>query len=192
MRLTRSTVACAVLALACAAAPARAAMKLDAWRGHVGIGFAGIVSDSLAPGGSLSVGAGVDDPLGAAWRLGPALSFDLLGSSTVTRGSIRAGLDYSVFETALLLTYLPSHGPVARWSFGPGVASPKAELSIAGGGAGFSDLTVGEIKPELALDATLMSRHMPVVAVGAEFGARFIPTSQGPWTLITGRLAIHY
>lgn len=192
MRLTRWAVACAVLALACAAPPARATMKLEAWRGHVAIGFAGIVSDSLAPGGSLTFGAGVDYPLGSQWRLGPTLSFDLLGSSNVTRGSIRAGLDYSVFETAMLLTYLPAHGPVARWSFGPGIASPKAELSVAGGGAGFSDLTVGEIKPELAMDATLMSRHMPVVAVGAEIGVRYIPTSQGPWTLITGRLAIHY
>jgi hypothetical protein len=192
MRTARWTwLGLALLALA-VAAPARAGMALDLWRGHVGIGFAGVVSDSLAPGGSLSVSAGVDYPLAASWRVGPTVSFNLLGSSNVTRGSIRAGLDYSMFEAAALVTYLPAHGPVSRWSFGPGVASPRAELSIAAGGAGFTDLTVGEIKPEFALDATLMPRHMPVVAVGGEFGTRLVPTSQGLWALFTARLAIHY
>jgi hypothetical protein len=167
-------------------------MTLESWRGHVAIGFGAIVSDSLAPGGSVSVAAGVDYPLGAKWRVGPTLSIDLLGSSTVTRGSIRAGLDYSLFETALLFTYLPARGPVGRLSFGPGMASPRAELSISAGGAGFSDLTVGEVKPELAMDVTFMPRRMPVVAVGAELGARFIPTSQGAWTLLTGRISVHY
>ncbi len=183
----------AALALVCAAAPARAAMmRLDAWRGHLSIGFGAIVSDTLAPGGSLSVGGGIDYPLGGAWRLGPALSFDLLGTSNVKRGSVQAGLDYSLFEAALMATYLPSRGPVARVSFGPGVASPRAELSVGGGGAAFSDLTVGEVKGEAALDVTFMSRKSPVVAVGIELGTRWIPTSQGSWTLFTGRLAVHY
>ncbi len=181
-----------VLALGAVAAPARAALHLEAWRGHLAFGYAKVVSDSLAPAGSMSVGAGVDYPLGSQWRLGPALSFNLLGSSTVRRGSITAGLDYSMFESALLATYLPAHGPVARWSFGPGFASPRSELSLAGGGAGFRDLPVGEFQPELALDATLMSRHVQFVGVGAELGARWIPVSKGSWTLLTARLAIHY
>jgi hypothetical protein len=169
-----------------------APMQLDAWRGHVAIGFASVISDANAPGGSLSVAAGIDYPVAAPWRIGSAVSFDLLGTSNVDRGSIRAGLDYSLFEAALLATWLPAHGPFARISFGPGVASPRVDLSIAGGGAGFADLTVGEIKGELALDATVMSRHSPVVAVGAELGTRWIPTSQGSWTLLTARLAVHY
>jgi hypothetical protein len=188
----RAFVTVAVLVLALSAPLARAGMSLEPWRGHVTFGFARVFSDSLAPNGSLSVGAGIDFPIGSVWRLGPALSFNLLGSSTVTRGSVTAGLDYSLFEAALLATWLPPRGPFARLSFGPGVASPKADLSVAGGGAGFRDLTVGEVKPEMALEATLMSRHMPVVAVGAEIGARIVPSSQGTWTLLTARLAIHY
>ena len=181
-----------VLALGAVATPARAALRLDAWRGHLAFGYAKVVSDSLAPAGSMSMGVGVDYPLGAHWRLGPALSFDLLGSSSIRRGSITAGLDYSVFETALLATYLPAHGPVARWSFGPGFASPRADLSLAGGGAGFRDLPVSASRAELALDATLMPHHVQFVGVGAELGARWIPLSQGNWTLLTARLAIHF
>jgi len=192
MRSMRLVVVGVVLALAGAAMPARAAMSLDAWKGHVAIGYSVVESDTLAPGGSLSVSAGVDYPLASKWRLGPALSFDLLGSSSATRGSIRAGFDYSLFETAMLFSYLPSRGPVERWSFGPGIASPRADISVAAGGAGFEDLAVGEVKGEFALDATLMSRHQPVVAAGAELGVRVIPTSQGMWTLLTARLAVHF
>ncbi len=193
MRTMRWGIVAALLALACAGTPARAAiMRLDAWRGHVAIGFGAIVSDSLAPGGSLSAAAGIDYPMGAKWRVGPTLSFDLLGSSNVTRGSIQAGLDYSLFEAAMLFTYLPSRGPVTRWSFGPGVASPRADLVVSAGGAGFSDLAVGEVKPELALDATLMPRRMTTVGVGIELGTRFVPASRVAWTLFTGRVAIHY
>jgi hypothetical protein len=125
--------------------------------------------------------------------VGPALSFNLLGSSTVTRGSITAGLDYSLFETALLFTHLNAHGPLNRWAIGPGLASPRAALSVAAGGAGFRDLTVGEVRPELAGDLTFMSHHMPIVGVGAELGARLIPIpSKSMWTLVTARLAIHF
>jgi hypothetical protein len=192
MRYAKAMVmAAAMLGLGAGFAGA-APMRLDGWRGHVGIGFASVVSDANAPGGSLSVAAGVDYAIGSPWRLGPTVSFDILGSSNVERGSIRAGLDYSLFEAALLATWTPAHGPFARVSFGPGVASPRVELSIAGGGAGFSDLTLGEVKGEMALDATLMSRHSPVVAAGVELGTRWIPTSQGSWTLLTGRLVIHY
>src|SRR5690349_6809825 len=80
-------------------------MRLDQWHGHVAIGFASVVSDANAPGGSLSVAAGIDYPVAAPWRLGPVVSFDILGSSNVDRGSIRAGLDYSLFEAALLATW---------------------------------------------------------------------------------------
>jgi hypothetical protein len=192
MKPFRTTMACIALAGACVAAPASGAVTIAAWRGHIALGYAKVVSDSLAPAGSMSVSGGVDYPLGARWRLGPALSINLLGSSSATRGSVTAGLDYSMFESALLLTYLPARGPVARWSFGPGLASPRSELSVSGGGAGFKDLPVGEVCPEVALDATLMSRHMPIVAIGAELGARWVPVSKGAWTLLTARLAIHY
>lgn len=192
MRLMRWVGLGTLLALLGTSAPASARMPLENWRGHLALGFGAVISDSLAPGGSLSVAAGVDYPLAARWRVGPTLSIDLLGSSAVTRGSIRAGLDYSLFEAAMLFTYLPAHGPVGRVSLGPGIASPRADLSISAGGAGFTDLAVSEVKPELALDVTLMPPHMTIVGVGVELGTRFMQTSQGPWTLLTGRLSVHY
>lgn len=192
--MNRILAALMVLALALAVpAGAHAGLRLDRWKGHVAVGFAHVVSDSLAPTGSFSTAAGLEYPLSAKWSIGPALSFDLLGSSTVQRGSIVAGLDYSMFETALLVTYLPAKGPFARVSAGPGLASPRAELSVAAGGLGFRDLTVGELRPEFAADATVMSRHMPTVGVGLEFGARVVPIpSRSTWTLLTARMAIHF
>ena len=65
-------------------------------------------------------------------------------------------------------------------------------LDVAGLGASFSDLALSEVKPELALDATLMPRHMPAASIGVELGLRYFSTSQGPWTLMTARVAVHY
>ncbi len=194
-RLRNTPLAAALLvALLIGAGPSRAhaAPRLDAWKGHIAFGYAKVFSDSLAPAGSLSVAGGVEYPLSERWRLGPSLSFDLLGSSSTRRGSVPAQLDYSLFDAALLLTCLPAHGPFTRISAGPGLASARAELSVAGGGAAFGDLTVGEVKPEFALDATMMPRSMTIVAVGAEFGARLVPVTQGLWAMFTARLAIHF
>ena len=168
-------------------------MRVEPWRGHISIGFAHAFSDSLAPAGSMSFGVGLDYPLTPNWRVGPAMSFNMLGSSTVVRGSIPASLDYSLFEAALLFTHLNAHGPVARWSVGPGLGSPRTSLSVAAGGLGFRDLALGEVRPELAADLTIMSRHKPIVAVGVELAARVIPIpSRATWTLLSARLAIHF
>ena len=179
--------------LAAATAPAHAKMRLEEWKGHISLGFAHAFADSLAPAGSMSVSGGVDYPLTTAWRVGPVLSFNLLGSTNVTRDLLTAGLDYSLLEAAVMFTHVNAHGPINRWSVGPGVASPHAELSIAYGGLGFRDLPVSGVRPELAADVTVMSRHMPLVAVGLELGARVVPIpSRATWTLLSGRLAIHF
>lgn len=175
-----------------ASRPASAAMRLDDWRGHFSVGFGRVWSDSLAPGGSISAAGGLEYPLSPRWRLGATAAFNLLGSSTVNRGSVTAALDYSLFDAALLATYLPARGPITRLSFGPGVASARAELSVAGGGALFRDLPVGEVKPELALEAALLPRRQTIVAVGAELGLRVVPVEQCTWTLVTARLTVHF
>ena len=175
-----------------AARPADAYMKLDAWHGHVAFGYSKLASDSLAPAGSISVAAGVDYPLSAQWRLGPTLAFNLLGSSQTRRGSVNAGLDYGMFDVALMASYLPRHGPISHLAFGPGLALARAELSVAGGGAAFGDLTVGEAKPEFAADLTLGPRTNSVVGIGLELGTRIVPVSQGTWSVWSARFAIHY
>lgn len=179
------------LLVAGAATPA-AALRLERWKGHVSVGYAAVVSDSLAPAGSISAGGGVEYPLAKDWLLGGSVAFNLLGSSVVRRGSVTAALDYSMFDVALLATWLPPRGPFARVSFGPGLASARSELAVAGGGALFRDLPVGEVKPDFAIQGTLMSRKPRLVAIGAELGARVVPLDQGTWTLLTARLAIHF
>lgn len=178
--------------LAACALPAHAGLRLEPWRGHVALGYSHVFSDSLAPAGSLSAAGGVDYPLGARWRIGPALSFNLLGSSNVTRGSLTAALDYSLFESAMLVTWLPARGPFGRLSAGPGVGFARAALSVAAGGAGFTDLAVSEVQPEFALDATICPKKASLMSGGLELGVRVLPVRQCTWTLVTARLVVHY
>jgi hypothetical protein len=177
---------------ACCAGPASAGMHLDAWKGHLAVGYSRVFSDSLAPAGSISASLGVEYPIAKRWLLGPSVAFNLLGSSVVTRGSVTAGLDYSCFDAALLATYLPGAGPFTRLSIGTGVASARSELAVAGGGALFRDLPVEEVQPEFAAEVTLGSRKQKIVAIGAELGLRVVPVTKGTWTVFTARLAVHF
>jgi hypothetical protein len=177
---------------ACCALPASAGMRLGAWKGHLGVGYSVVFSDTLAPPGSMSASLGVEYPIATRWLLGPSVGFNLLGSSTVSRGSVTAALDYSHFDIALMATYLPARGPFTRLSFGSGVASNRAELAVAGGGALFRDLPVDEVKPEFAAEATLGSRKQKIVAIGAELGVRVIPVEQCTWTVFTARLGVYF
>ena len=177
---------------ACCARPASAGMRLDAWKGHLGVGYSVVFSDTLAPPGSMSASLGVEYPIATRWLLGPSVGFNLLGSSSVERGSVTAALDYSHFDIALMATYLPARGPFTRLSFGSGVASNRAELAVAGGGALFRDLPVDEIQPEFAAEATLGSRKQKIVAIGAELGVRVIPVEQCTWTVFTARLGVYF
>lgn len=186
------TLFAALVTLASFAPSAHAGLALDRWKGHIAFGYGKLVSDSLAPGGSLSAAAGVEYPVRTNWRVGPTLSFHLLGSSTTKRGSVTCGVDYSVVDVAMMATWLPPRSWVSRVSFGPGVASAHADLAIAAGGAAFSDLAVQQTSPEFALDVTLMPRRMKVVGIGAELGTRIFPTDPGVWSVWTGRVAIHF
>ena len=172
--------------------PAAAAMRLEPWRGHVAVGYGHLFSDEFSPGGSISVAGGVDYPVSPKLRLGPVLGIAILGTHDVTRGSITAGLDYSLLECALQLHWAPASGPLSRVSVGPGFAVARTSLQVGGGGAGFLDLAVDEVRPELALDVSALPRRQKIVAVGLEAGLRFIPVERTNWVLGTVRLAIHY
>ena len=173
--------------------PAPAApLKLDNWRGHVSLGYAHLVSDSLSPGGSISVAGGVDYPVAPHLRLGPVVAMSILGSTDVSRGSVTAGLDYSLLDAALQLHWLPEHGLVSRVSLGPGLGFARSALQVGSGGAGFLDLAVSEVKPDVALDVSLIPRRQKIVAVGLEGGVRYVPVDRVRWILMSLRLAIHY
>lgn len=174
-------------------APARAgAIRLEPWRGHISLGYAHLFSDDLSPGGSISVAGGLDYPITEALRVGPVIGIAILGSHDVTRGSVTAGLDYSLLDAALMLHWLPGSGRIARVSLGPGFAAARAQLQVGAGGAGFLDLAVDEVQPEFALDVSAIPRRQKIVAVGLEAGLRFVPVKRVDWTLATLRLTIHY
>ena len=182
----------AVVLLATSARTAGAAMRLEPWRGHVALGYGHLFSDSYSPGGSISVAGGLDYPVSPSLRLGPVLGIAILGTHDVTRGSITAGLDYSLLDCALQLHWSPPSGPLSRVSVGPGFAVARTSLQVGGGGAGFLDLAVDEVQPELAIDLSAMPRRQKIVAVGVEAGVRVIPVQRVNWVLGTLRLAIHY
>lgn len=182
-----------LLALACLVQPAHAgAMRLEPWRGHVSLGYGRLSSDAFAPGGSISVAGGVDYPVSPSFRVGPTIGYSLLGTYDVTRGSITAGLDYSLFDVALQAHWLPAKGPISRVSFGPGFGAARTSLQVGGGGAGFLDLAVDEVRPELALDVSALPRRMKIVAIGLEAGVRYVPVKRVSWLLSTLRFTIHY
>lgn len=193
--VVRASLACCAAWAACVllACPARAgAIRLEPWRGHVSIGYGHLFSDTLSPGGSISVAGGLDYPLNATLRLGPVIGIAILGSHDVTRGSITAGLDYSLLDAALQLHWLPRTGRVTRVSLGPGVAAARSQLQVGAGGAGFLDLAVDEVRPEVALDVSAIPRRQQIVAVGLEAGVRVVAVRRVTWTLTTVRLTIHY
>lgn len=185
-----ATALCSTLLLA---EPACAgAMRLEPWRGHVSFGYGHLRSDELSPGGSISVAGGLDYPLASSLRLGPVLGIALLGTHDVTRGSVIAGLDYSLLDVVLQLHWEPRAGPITRVSAGPGFAVARASLQVGGGGAGFLDVAVDEVQPEVALDLSMIPRRHKIVAVGLEAGVRWIPVKRVDWLLTTVRLTIHY
>ena len=174
------------------AVPAEAGVKLEPWRGHVSFGYARLFSDEFSPGGSISLSGGVDYPVNEHLRIGPVLGIALLGTHDVVRGSIAAGLDYSMLDVALQAHWAPAAGPITRVSLGPGFAVARTSLQVGGGGAGFLDLAVDEVKPEFALDVTSIPRRMKVVGIGVEGGVRFVPVDRVNWILGSLKMTIHY
>lgn len=182
----------ASLLLLTAVGTAHAAVRLEPWRGHVSFGYARLYSDSYSPGGSISLAGGVDYPVTERLRIGPVIGIALLGTHDVVRGSIAAGLDYSMLDVALQAHWAPRSGPITRVSLGPGFAVARASLQVGGGGAGFLDLAVDEVKPELAFDVSFIPRRQNIVGLGLEAGVRYVPVERVDWVLASLRFTIHY
>lgn len=186
-RRMRVAIAAATLLLVL---PVAARAGLADWQGHMGVGYAKLFTDE-APGGNLSMSAGIDHSVVPSLRVGVDIGYHLLGSRTVQRGSLFANVDYSAFEAEVMAHWLPARGPFTRISAGPGLMSAHADLSTSGGGAGFGDLAVSESKPGVAFDATWMSRKPAPVRLGLEIGAR-VAFLDEQWTIGTLRLTVHY
>jgi hypothetical protein len=160
--------------------------------GHMSVGY-GQLMISGAPGGSVSFSGGVDYPVVPSLRLGIDVGYDLLGSSSVDRGSLSATVSYSAFELVGFAHWLPTHlGPLHRVSVGPMLMAAHGDLSAAAGGAGFSDLAVAETAPGAALQLTAMPGKPSPVRVGLELGARVGFLKSENWTVLSARLSLHY
>lgn len=168
------------------------AFELASMRGQVAFGYSRLQGADQSPAGSIGVLVGVDHPLSGAWRIGPAVSFSLLGSTQVERDGVPAGIDHSMLDGALLVHRDFARGPLRRVSFGPGLASARAELQVAGGGAGLSDLAVGEVRPCAAFEALFAPRTASGVSVGAGLGVRVVPLRDLTWTVFSARFAISF
>ncbi len=173
------------------ASPAHA-LRLEAWRGQIAFGYTRLSGADQSPPGSIGLLLGVDHPVSGAWRLGPAVSFSLLGSTQVERDGVPAGIDHSMLDGSLLLHRTFARGPLQRISFGPGLASARAELQVAGGGAGLSDLAVGEVRPCASFEALFAPRTQSGVSVGAALGARVVPLDDLTWSVWSARVAISF
>jgi hypothetical protein len=181
----------AALLVVAAHAPAHAGV-FESMRGSAGLGYSKVFVED-APAGSFSVAAGLDFPAFADLRWGGSVALDILGSRSITRGSLAANIDYSAFEAALLLHWSPKNwGPVGRVSFGPALMSTRAELSTSGGGAAFRDLAVEEVVPAAALGVTLHSSKPRPVQVGLEIAGRYAFLEDDDWFLTSVRLALLY
>jgi hypothetical protein len=181
-----------VVLLLLVSVPASAAARFDELAGHLSIGYAKLVLEG-APGGSISMAAGLDYPVTRTLRAGVDLGYDLLGSRTVQRGSLFASVDYSAFQAAALLHWLPDRlGPVRRVSLGPGLVNAHADLSVTGGGTFFSDLSERETAAAAAMRITFMSARPSVVRLGLELGGTLAFLPGDDWLLLGARVAAHY
>ena len=183
----------ALLLAAFVASPAIAAEERFSNRleGHLSVGYAKLFSND-APSGSLSVGGGLDYPVAGAFRAGIDIGFDLLGTRSVERGSLAANVNYSEFDAAALVHWMPHLGPLERVSVGPAFVSARADLSTAGGGAAFSDLAVEQSGGGLVADVTFMQAAGRPVRLGVEAGVRKAWLRDTDWTVAVARLTVHY
>lgn len=158
---------------------------------HLSVGYGTLIVED-APGGSISLAAGMDLPVARAFRAGFELGYDLLGSRSAQEGSYYASVDYSAFQVAALLHWLPARGPVRRVSLGPALLSAHGDLSVTSGGASFSDLAVHQTAGGVAAQVTLMSARPAPVKLGLELGARTGFLAGDDWTVLSARATVHY
>jgi hypothetical protein len=165
-------------------APAGAAARFSEVGGHFSIGYAKLSTadgsgGSISPGGSISMGAGLDYPLTPRLRAGLDLGYELLGSLSFQRGSLLGAVDYSALEVTAFVHWLPQRGLVRRVSLGPALVNGQRVLSVTGGGAGAAQITLMKAKPA-------------PVKLGLELGGRLAFLAGDDWTLLSVRATVHY
>lgn len=180
-------VACAV-ALA-AAAPARAGV-FTGLRGHIGLGYARLLTAD-GPGGSLGGAVGLDRPVTPTIRAGLEIGAALLGTRTVEDSAQVAELDYNLLEVLALVHWRPGSGPIGRVSLGAGVFAPRVEQSSAAP-ASFESYTLRGARAGMAAAVSLMPHDQRPLAAGVELGLRYIVVPGDDWLVSHLRFVVHY
>lgn len=177
------------------AVPCTGALRFADLNGHLAIGFAHLSSSdtSATPGGSISIGGGVDVPLKGRLRAGLDVGYHLLGTRTLVQGSLTSGLDYSMFEALALLHWTPlDRGPQVILSGGPGLFTAKASLGATSVGLAFTPQAIDQTRAGMALSLVVTRRRPSPVSVGMEAGLRIVPLESATWTLASVRIAMRY
>jgi hypothetical protein len=195
MRHRRAIVLIAFVWALAGAAPCMGALRFVDVNGHLTIGFARLSSSdtSATPGGSLSIGGGIDVPLKGRFRGGLDLGYHLLGSRTLNQGTLTSGLDYSVFEALALIHWTPlDRGPQLIVSGGPGLFLARASLAATSVGLAFTPQAIDQTRAGAALSLAVTRRRPSPVRVGIELGVRVVPLESTTWTLASARISMRY
>jgi hypothetical protein len=177
------------MAMLLIAPSAGAGPELEAFHGHISMGY-GQLFTTDAPGGSLSFAGGVDYEIQPRFHAGIEIGSWLLGNRTVERGTLSAELDYSVLEADALARWEPSGAPLML-AVGPSIAHARTALTSSAA-PNFEDLAVDELAPGAALALTWIQRRPAPVRAGLELGLRSLWLPDATWTLFSARLAVHY
>jgi hypothetical protein len=195
MRLGRTLALVGIAAGLAAAVPCSGGLRFGDVNGHAAIGFSRLfTSDTTAtPGGSISIGGGIDYPVSPRLRAGIDVGYHLLGTRNLVQGTLASGLDYSVFEALALLHWTPlDSGPQLIVSGGPGLFSARASLAPTSVGATFTPQAVEQTRLGGALSLAVTRRRPAPVRVGLELGVRIIPLEAITWTVASARIVMLY
>ena len=155
--------------------------------GHLSIGYAQAGHDRRA--GRLDLhGRGPGLPAGAA-RCAPGSTWATTCSAAARSSAAACSPRWTTApsRSTAFLHWLPQRGPVRRVSLGPALVNAHGDLSVTGGGAGFSDLAVHETAGAVAAQVTLMTAKPAPVKLGLELGGRLAFLAGDDWTLLARR-----
>jgi hypothetical protein len=185
-------IACGLALLALAwTAPSAHAGAFTGMRGHLGIGYAKLLTAD-GPAGSMSGAVGLDLPVRPTVRAGIEIGASLLGTRTVEDSAQIAELDYNLLEMLAMVHWRPAGwGPIGRVSFGGGLFGPRIDQSSAAP-ASFESYTLRGARAGLAAGLSFMPHDERPLAAGIEIGARWVFVPGDDWLVSHVRFVVHY
>jgi hypothetical protein len=190
MRSAIVAMGAAVALVLAAAAPVHAGV-FTGMRGHIGLGYAKLITAD-GPGGSIGGAVGLDVPVRPTVRAGLEIAASLLGTRMVEDSAQVAELDYNLLELLALVHWRPSGlGPIGRVSVGGGVFGPRVDQSSAAP-VSFEGYTLRGARAGLAAGISFMPHDERPLAAGIELGTRWVFVPGDDWLVAHVRFVVHY